>query len=334
MSGSGEPIQWPPSKNKNQPPRKSAKESGYAAIREPECAGFHSNNWIQRKIPSVYRIRNPDSGKYLDVFDLVPGKRPYGVLFTDREKSGDLELRYDPGSVGGPYYIAWNDWPDPAGIDRQFKALRDGDQYYHDPTYPHRDFATPPTPILGTVRLVWYVKDGNVVSRSVEGAEEIAHVVAYMIQPGKSEPAAAGGASLPTLWVLEPYNTDVWLPDGIWTKVIASKMGIGSPGSPIVPLEVRRPVLEMGRGFDLQKEGGDESKGVCVSWALVILYWVASEANKGLNLRTAGVDDFKRMYTFLHDNPEYKSQISGVVSGGKRTRTRRKRRGRRLTRRR
>ena len=212
----------------------------------------------------------------------------------------------------------------PPNLPTAFKVLRDG------------NYALPPIPLLGTIRLVWYVKDGMVVGRGAEGAQEVAHVIAYLLQPGRPEPGVGAAAPVmgkPTLWLLEQYDTTrAWLKDDDnWAKVIIREMGRDNTTGEIVPGGVlgKRPIKSMGQGFDLQKEGGDESQETCVSWALAILYYLASEAKNGrLDLRTLGSEDIKRMYTFLHDNPGYKSHISGVVKlGGKRTRTRRKRKG-------
>lgn len=316
MSGSGEPPQqFSPQRKRTYflQPRAAALDSGYSTNRDPGCAQFHSNQALQNLLrDKIYKLR-----------EMKPSQLPYAVLYSNPKVSGDLQLTYDP-SIDHPYKIVTNFETTPSDFWGQVAKFRYGDDHYRDPDYPHREFVTPPTPILGTFRLVWYVKDDRTVGSNVEGAEKAAHVVAYMLQPGKPEPAAAGGVSPPILWILEQYDTGVWIPGDVWAIALATEMGIS---------EIRRPVIEMGRDFDLQKEGGDESKETCVSWALIILAWLAQETKKGLNLRTAGTADFRRMYQALEANPE---QAKGLIfgAGRKRRKTRGKRRGRRLTRRR
>jgi len=323
MSGSGEPPkQFSPERKRTyfSHPRAAALESGYSTVRDPGCARFHSNQVVRNLLrDKIYRL-----------LEIPASQLPYAVLYSNPKVSGDLQLTYDP-SIVHPYNIVGNPESTPSFFWGQVKKFLEGDEYYQkaikDNVAP-APYMTPPTPILGTFRLVWYIKDGAAVGKDVEGAEKVAHVIAYMLQPGKPpEPAAAGGVPptpRPILWLLEQYDTNVWIPGDGWAIALAAEMGA---------LEVRRPVVERGRGFDLQKEGGDESKETCVSWALVILAWLAEETKKGLNLRTAGTEEFRRMYEALQENPEQaKSLIFGA--GRKRRKTRGKRRGRRLTRRR
>jgi len=320
------PYEWSPGRGTiHLPQRKAAAESGLANVRDPACGRFHSNDWVRSVIGELPR----SIARYSDW--------PYGILQSLRDVTGDLQLEYDPGSASD-YRIAWNDLYGvvyPPNLPIGFKRFRDGDITYN-PGGANSPYTFTPTPLLGTIRLVWYVKDYKVVGKSVEGSQEVAHVIAYLLQPGRPEPGVGAAAPVmgkPTLWLLEQYDTTrAWLHDNDnWVKMIMREMGRDKTTCEIVIGGVlgKRPIKVMGEGFDLQKEGGDESQETCVSWALAILYYLASEVKNGrLDLRTADLDTFQQVYKYLNEHPGYKSQISGIVKlGGTRTRTRRKRKG-------
>lgn len=321
------PYEWSPGRGTiNLPQREAAAKSGLANVRNPACGRFHSNDWVRSVI-----------GEYPRSFERY-SDWPYGILQSQRDVTGDLQLTYNGPGSAQPYGLAWNDLYGlvyPPNLPTGFKRFRDGDITYN-PEGANSPYTFPPTPLLGTIRLVWYVKDDKVVDKTVEGSQKVGHVIAYLLQPGQPEPSTGAGAPAigkPRLWLLEQYDTTrAWFKDGNqWAQLIMREMGRDKTTGQVVVggLVCTRPIALMGDDFDLQKEGGDESQETCVSWALAILYYLASEAKNGkLNLRTVGIEEIKQMYTFLHDNPGYKSQISGVVKlGGKRTRTRRKRKG-------